>query len=455
MWPLTGGTTCYTGIHNRKGATEWHTLHLTTDNTLSSRLITSRDNALVCVGYSATESHECLVLLDLSRFDTPETLLDPALTANNNDRGDWDDQSVSNATVTTTTSTLGTRANSPENVPTQLSTLSFESLPPPLQPPPVTEAIALLMIRSLADSSVKFTKTLDYRPLSPLLCCFSDDCQGVWLGSSDHNELHLFVCRQSSAWQEYDLSHMSEFQLTSPVMSIDFCPPNCLAVACQDGTIRIITFSSFDGLVFSNVTQQQVMVDGPIVCLSLRSLEANNQWLVTAGSLCGYAMEWRVDAKQPNVSNPAMIAKGFWNAAIAAEDSVMAICSLDDRVLMGTQSGKLLLYGIDHNQNLENRENSFKRHFRLLWQCQLPYSIHGLDFLSNNDETLLVTTRKSIHIFQQGLYNYLNHAASIRSKLKDIIQQEAVEANKVIEEPRSGIEQAEKTHVSESESPLQ
>ncbi|GAX21441.1 hypothetical protein FisN_10Hh020 [Fistulifera solaris] len=455
MWPLTGGTTCYTGMHNGKGATEWHTLHLTADNTLSSRPITSRDNALVCVGYSATETHECLVLLDLSRFDTPETALDPPLTANNNDRGDWDDQSVSIATVTTTTSTLGTRANSPENVPTQLSTLSFDLLSPPLQPPPITEAVALLMIRSLTDFSVKFTKTLDYRPLSPLLCCFSEDCQGVWLGSSDHNELHLFVCRQSTDWQAYDLSSMTEFQLTSPVMSIKFGPPNCLAVACQDGTIRVIIFSSFDGLAFLNVTQQQVMVDGPIVCLSLRSWDANNQWLVTAGSLCGYAMEWRVDAEQINVSNPAMIAKGFWNGAIAAEDSVMAVCSLDDRVLIGTQSGKVLLYGVDHNTNTENKEKSSKRRFQLLWQCQLPYSIHGLDFLSGNDEKFLVTTRKSIHVFQQGRYNFLNHAASIRSKLMDIIQQEALEADKAIEEPQSGIEQAEETHVSESESPLE
>ncbi len=455
MWPLTGGTTCYTGIHNRRGATEWHTLHLTTDDTLSSRPITSRDNALVCVGYSSAERHECLVLLDLSRFDTPETPLEPPLTANNNDRGDWDDQSVSNATVTTTTSTLGTRANSPENVPTQLSTLSFDSLHPPLQPPTITESVALLMIRSLTDYTVEFTKTLDYRPLSPLFCSFSDDCQGVWLGSSDHNELHLFVCRQSSAWQPCDVSPMSEFQLTSPVMSINFCPPNCLAVACQDGTIRIITFQAFDGLVFSNVSQQQVMVDGPIVCLSLRSLEANNQWIVTAGSLCGYAMEWRVNAEQYNVSNPAMIAKGFWNGAIVAEDSVMAVCSLDERVLIGTQSGKVLLYGVEHNLNIENKEKTIKRQFRLLWQCQLPYSIHGLDFLSGNDQNFLVTTRKSIHIFQQGQYNYLKHAASIRSKLMDTIQQEAVDAEKAIEDPQFRTEQAEETHISEPESPLE
>lgn len=454
MWPLTGGTTCYTGIRDRKGATEWHTLHLTTDDTLSSRQITPRDNALVCVGYSTTANHECLVLLDVTRLDAPETPLDvqPATTTNNNDRGgnDWDDQSVSNATITTTTSTVGTRATSPENVPSQLMTLSFDSLPPPIiQPPQLTQAAALLMIRSLADRSVEFTKTLDYRPLSPRLCNFSEDCMGVWLGSSDHNELHLYVSR-GSEWQAHDLSRMPEFQLTSPIMSIDFCPPNCLAVACQDGTIRVIVFQSFNGFVFSGLSQQQVMVDGPIVCLSLRTLEPSSKWLITAGSLCGYAMEWFVDAEH-TVCNPSMIAKGFWNGAIAAEDSVLAVRSTDDQVLIGTQSGKVLLYGLDNNKAKVKETTVKRRHFRLLWQCQLPYSIHEVEFLVGDDERLLVTTRKSIHTFQKGNFNYVDRAAFIRSRLMTMMQQE-IEAEEVVEAPP--IEAADRS-VSEAELPLE
>ena len=460
MWLLTGGTTCYTGINNRRGATEWHTLsYLTAKRTLSSRQISPRDNTLICVGYSATASHECLILLDLSRFDSPETPLDAPLatTTNtnnpNNNASDWDDQSVSNATVTTTTSTIGTRANSPENVPSsQLMTLSFDSLPPPIQPPQLTQAAALLMIRSLSNGgSVVFTKTLDYRPLSPLLCHFSEDCMGLWLGSSDHSELHLFVCR-GSVWQAYDLSGMSEFQLSSPVMSIAFDAPNCLVVACQDGTIRVILFQSFDGLVFSYVSHQQVMVDGPIVCLSLRCLASSSKWLITAGSLCGYAMEWFVDTNH-TVCNPSMIATGFWNGAIAAEDSVLAVCSTDVRVLLGTQSGKVLLYGVVEKNNDETQDKKSKRrHFQLLWQCQLPYSIHGVEFLLDDDERLLVTTRKSIHLFQKGRFNCVDHAASIRSRLITMMEQHERDGAEAVETSLTA--QAELI-VSETEPPLE
>lgn len=420
MWPLTGGTTCYTGIRDRKGATEWHTLQLTSDCALSSQQITPRDNALVCVGYSATASHECLVFLDLSCFDSPETPFDtqqqpPHSTSNNDRTNDLDDQSVSNATINTTT-TSTTRANSPENNAPQLMTLSFDSLPPSIEPQS-TQAAALLMIRSLEDrQTVEFTKTLNYRPLSPLLCHFSDHCMGVWVGSSDHSELHLYVC-QGSVWQSHHVHKIPAFQLTSPVMSLDYSPPNCLVVACQDGTIRVILFQ-FDGCVFSNVSQQQVMVDGPIVCLSVRSLESSSKWLITAGSLCGYAMEWFVDAEH-TIYNPSMIAKGFWNGAIAAEDSVLAVRSTDNRVLMGTQSGKVLLYGVIDNQE---EKKMVKRSFRLLWQCQLPYSVHEVEFL--HDERLLVTTRKSIHIFQKGSFGCVEQAASIRSRLMTRMQRE-------------------------------
>ena len=459
-WPLTSGSTPFSGARTHSSesharcAIEWHTCSLDCSSDkprLTWREITeSHDDSLVCVGYSALAEWECLALLDSLKI-APQSQSQPP--AHEPSTRDVDDQSVSTTTVTSHSrvSSFDTTERDSRNRPSlDASSLhgstadvasSFSHLQDIFRP---LGPVSLLILRKLIsdngrDAAVEeYTTTLDFRPLSPCLSEFAttetESSIGVWVGSSDTVKLHLFEADKESKWLTERMIDENEtaFQFSSPVMAIHFRiveenegSRNCLAVACQDGTIRIITFEYESGM-FTNVRHCQVIVDGPIVCIDIFLSErpSGTALQVVAGSLCGYATELYVDPHTCECDGPYMVAEGFWNDAVKAEDSVLAVHTSKDVVSVGTHSGRLLVYGAG-----SFKEGSNSRDYRLLWKCQLPYSVHGLCWLKDTDK-ILVTTRRSLHVFKMNEnVDHKRKAAFIKEKILRQIKATATEVS--------------------------
>jgi hypothetical protein len=87
-----------------------------------------------------------------------------------------------------------------------------------------------------------------------------------------------------------------------------------------------------------------------------------------------------------------MVVQGYRNQAIQAEDSVLTVHLCDDFIAVGTHGGRCILYTYCNTM-----------HFKI-WECLLPYSVHSIVSQPEEDSNgivLLVTTRRSIHVFRQ------------------------------------------------------
>jgi hypothetical protein len=353
---------------------------------------------------------------------------------------------------------------------------------------------AHLIITNLRDRSASVSTRLDFRPLAPTLCRLgskaegSSESVGVWLGSADDCKLRLYklhwrnglggdigddaVDDDSRSLNLVDFDQcvsqeeLDSLSFRSPVMALDCChglfddEHQCLAAACQDGTIRLITYS-FDSTTtpkFNDVRETTVIVDGPIVCVSLaRGVThvggSRNFVQCLVGSLCGYACEIRMwdapfppsgaqeedeeDPESPPIAGngaaavswhgPNLVAQGLWDHRLNCEDSVLCVTSsllqlqggqVLHLVAIGTHAGRCRLYGSSTRPDEESLSSVVSERqagpsatsYDLLWECHLPYSIHGVLWLSFTASsirecgidirTLLVTTRRSVHVFR-------------------------------------------------------
>jgi hypothetical protein len=340
------------------------------------------------------------------------------------------------------------------------------------------EKISQIILRQRqGDVAVEYSTTLDFRPLAVTVCEFpaapavastatleldtttAEDGErsnqnftagvGIWLGSADNNKLHWLTpssfAHDCGGNDERRCSLISlallddpAFQFLTPIMAIGFVvattmiPPlsdpeprqlHCLAVACQDGTIRLITFRYVDAVAaaggeqltaatatFQDIRHNQVIVDGPIVCLHLQQIDRTHGGTpllhITVGSMCGYVAELYSDPETMEWQGPYMVAQGFWNARLSAEDPVLAVYTAGSTVFLGTQAGRCLAYqkqvDIESEEALENAgcaEEERRHSFQLRWHCQLPYPVHAVSSLT--DDRLLVTTRRTVHIFRK------------------------------------------------------
>ncbi|CAB9515037.1 expressed unknown protein [Seminavis robusta] len=215
-----------------------------------------------------------------------------------------------------------------------------------------------------------------------------------------------------------------------------------VGVACQDGTIRFYGYS-WSAIDNSNTLQCReectVVVDGPIVSLHLhvhaadsphqaqeQSQDNNNNKdnavEAIVGSLCGYAARFYKPSMDVfSWQGPFMVAEGFgtaMNDPSAAdeqdeEDSILAVHAWEDKVALGTYSGRCLLFGRDAATENNSKTAHDDDYGMPYWDCQLPDPIHGICPLpttlattSGSNEAggamrLLVTTRRSLHIFQE------------------------------------------------------
>ena len=247
----------------------------------------------------------------------------------------------------------------------------------------------------------------------------NENVVGIFLGSADDSILRCYVPSTNNPRSLVRIDLPEEhFTVDTPVLALDFCSvtwsdndpstTNTLAIACQDGTVQLVTWT--DGTnedennPFCNLTSQKVIVDGPLVCLKLDYNQYSNSLRVIVGSLCGYVCQLTYDNRNsigPCWEGPFMIAQDLWNPFLNAEDSVLAVDVCDNYVAVGTQLGRCILYG---SRDCEN--------YIPVWYSLLPYSVHGIVLTKNSevvddeverrgDEmTIAVTTRRSFHLFR-------------------------------------------------------
>lgn len=461
-WNLTSGSTCYTGVRRVERnltagfATEWHVclLQLTKDAStapgLSWREITpNSDDSLVCVGFSISEHFECLALIDTSKLvpiSSPRQTVETSTTVR-----DPDDQSVSASTVAYSRTTVDS-ANMHDAqrwISLDSSSVNFTSsshntsspgnsnfLSNPVLPEreyysiEASEQIALLVLRKQnvhdASTTTEFSVALDFRPLAPTICALrcmdAEETPAIILfGSADNNKLHWYEADSISLSLRPRSIESEAFLFSSPVMAIDFKvlneqQLNILAVSCQDGTLRTILFRYTEPGDLIDIRYSQVIVDGPLVCTCVQVID--DGWIqVTSGSLYGYVTELEVNSHTGQSRGPYMVAEGFWNAAVRAEDSVLVVHALKDYVLVGTQSGCVLVFQKMVSAGMGNR-----RDYCLAWQCKLPYPIYSLCTICDESK-ILVTTRRSVHIFQRARsLDYKTEAESIKTKVLRLLQ---------------------------------
>lgn len=220
------------------------------------------------------------------------------------------------------------------------------------------------------------------------------------------------------------------FEVASPVMAIDVqeittinnttttttktdtsttSPSYFVALACQDGTFRCIQIHHYNASTQSWKARivSQVMVDGPLVCLQF--LPGTTHALV--GSLCGYVMLLENDYVAEESSHeglPRLVASELFlpkdqqyeaEDGMEEEDSVLAVHGWDDWVAIGTQAGALLLY---HKKatTIVGDGHDLEPLYVKAGAWRLPYSVHEICRTGQgHDDQLLVTTRKSIHLF--------------------------------------------------------
>ena len=345
----------------------------------------------------------------------------------------------------------------------------------------LSQPVARLLLYNRQKSKY-FLKGLDFRPLSPCVQVVSpqttsDDTNNseqvvVWVGSADDSKIRLFrppgddssdvlveislgekKATAASCGGDNQKKKCHPFSFDSPVMAIDSLalPPqpgttnpttaenvgatenetnqqpddkvdvhhdNILAVACQDGIIRMIGYTVSAEYALQSREEYTVTVDGPIISISLHFKRETGTVEAIFGSLCGYVarflkqihLEPLVDVSTDGTTSsnydrsrlvgkwrgPFMVAEGFFMHGEVQEDSVLSVHAWEGKVAVGTYSGRCLLYG----PFSENEADDYGQPF---WDCQLSDAIHGICILPTTKSSmlLLVTTRKSIHLFQE------------------------------------------------------
>lgn len=294
---------------------------------------------------------------------------------------------------------------------------------------------------------------------------------GIFVGSAEDTRLRLYMPRKEHVIGGVSLSlHEVPFSLSllstsddtdkersegiltfsSPIMAIDCLRMkqsngessetketfvNYLALGCQDGTIRVASFTcerAFNGHAFTAVGNTDLVVDGPIVTLDLsvrlpkypttKDQDATNHPRIDliVGSLCGFVCAFhQVSGADQPFEGPEEVVSSLYCGRLGAEDGVICVKSVaccgtqtGYAIAVGTYSGRVLVFepileasasGTDKAETITTASIAV---YKLYWSCHLPYPVHGIsaaDVDGDGMAELLITTRRSLHIFQASV----------------------------------------------------
>jgi len=284
-----------------------------------------------------------------------------------------------------------------------------------------------LKVKSTRMKSNIETIPLDFRPIAVHLAELyiskdSDNndttCFGIFVASVDDNMLRLYVTtkdalenrvnkhgRNDTCFVSVSLNDVSESEvqveddldegmndpltLSTPIMAIDTCLTkgesgdmrlNRLALACYDGTVRILAYQlkaqqkqenirngdhdNVPTLQFCHVRCSSFIIDGPVVSLHFGTSFSANPNLpqipslfLVAGSLCGFACIFYESLMPNNEGNsarffngPTTLVDGLYDAQQEGyEDSVTTVhigcvAGKNQMIVVGTQGGRVLLF---------------------------------------------------------------------------------------------------------------
>jgi hypothetical protein len=303
--------------------------------------------------------------------------------------------------------------------------------------------------------------SLPCRLLSPTFSKMSDGSYLVWTGCADDSELRCFQLINKTYVRSVSLKALDTF--TSPIMSVEATCENdgetndengrtTLALGCQDGTVRLLTFScrivEDQEVELSDIHSHTVIVDGPILSLHL----AGDRVLV--GSMCGYVCQLQLQRRGESISStssmssgennhmehpqweePQMVVKDFLlDARYGAEDPVLAVHYWKNRVILGTYSGLVQVYvtttstaptsvdcGNDTVVINNDKKNEHKATYAVEWSVRLPYPVHAIAHFG--DQQLVVTTKRSLHVFESKATSTYS-AVRAKARLEKIMKRQ-------------------------------
>ena len=283
-----------------------------------------------------------------------------------------------------------------------------------------------LKVKSTRMKSNIETIPLDFRPIavhfSELYISKDSNndttCFGIFVASVDDNMLRLYVTtndalekrvnkhgRTDTCFVSVSLNDVSESEvhveddldegmndpltLSTPIMAIDTCLTkgesgdvrlNRLALACYDGTVRILAYQlkaqqkqenignadhdDVPTLQFCHVRCSSFIIDGPVVslrfgtsCSANHNLPQTPSLFLVAGSLCGFACIFYESLMPNNEGNsarffngPTTLVDGLYDAQQEGyEDSVTSVhvicyAGKNQMIVVGTQGGRVLLF---------------------------------------------------------------------------------------------------------------
>jgi hypothetical protein len=381
---LSSPTTCYTGLKNGSFlASATHVVEINESwQQVQATPIQLPSSKFSCVGYTRTKDDQVYCILkDEEVMITTEhdehTIL-----------------STANESVTNASRRQGTTTGTIPSNELGANLLTEES-------PTATEAFRAALIWHRIDQ--KELKLPFYsRPLTPHLS--SDGL--LWVGSADHCCLNCYRRTEQEIIQLDFPESTAAFLFTSPIMRLISMAltsdQQCLAIGCQDGTVSLVEYSIKAGVQHGKA--HTVIVDGPIMSLDLYFTD-KDELHVLVGSMCGYI------CRLTRISNiwhgPDLIVDNLWNGD--SDDAVLAVCGMTrNRIAVGTHSG--WLYVVSHSTGV------------LLWNCLVSYAIHSV---VQNGNTLVVTTKRTLHVFEeQCAPDLLRSATLARERLECILAEQ-------------------------------
>lgn len=280
-------------------------------------------------------------------------------------------------------------------------------------------------LESGSDKPKRSTRTviipLDFRPMSvhateirmsthaerndkgSVSCC---EAIGVFVASVEDNKLRLFVATKETCengghpyfvpvplFEGAQGLDDGPLNFSTPIMAIDAVSArrddrekyhtnvNHLAIACYDGTVRIITYQlkNDSSLYCCCVGCATFIVDGPVVSLHFGitgdpSLpHPSSHLFLVAGSLCGFACLFHEAPLLPSFDNlpqngstpffdgPLTVLDGLYDARQEGyEDCVTSVhaCSgCQPSIAVGTQGGRVLLFQRYRNEESDQHES--------------------------------------------------------------------------------------------------
>jgi hypothetical protein len=389
---LSSPTTCYSGLKN--GSQLASATHIVEMNEFRQRVrarpISLPSDSYSCVGFACIKDDYVYCLLERKEPVIPTV-----------DEGDA--QTIMSAANEASMAGSASRRQS------IVSTPSAAASQEPVANPITEESSATVIEKFKAElvwqqhNQTELKLPLDTRPLTPHLS--SDGL--LWIGSADDCLLKCYRRTDHEIIQVDFQKATAAVSFTSPIMTLASTPladgRQCLAVGCQDGTVRVLEYSRQAGV--QNGKARTIVVDGPIMSLDL-CYSGNDELHLLVGSMCGYVC--RMTRVSKTWHGPDLVVEGLWNGE--SEDAVLAVCGMTKhRIAIGTHSG--WLYIVTHAAGM------------LLWKCLLPYAIHAI---MQDGEKLIVTTKRTLHVLEENAPTTSFSASLAKERLETIVAEQKV-----------------------------